>query len=251
MNDRMPLLVLGTTLLAFNPMSAGAAVTTSGCGGSADTCTMTQLLGGGEFTAGDLRFHTFSLFFGGGPFDKVIDEDTISLTGLDDAGFDPGPGFRFNGNGELATAVGETIGYVFDFKVDQVGGLATMKDSSLKAGTGSVGPEDEWRVQGRSPSGNFFPDLEIVDSAITVEEVLFDSFTFAPTSSLTARNAIVLDSQNVFGDSTGATLDDYTFRVSAVPLPAALPLLLSALGLLTVIGKRRSGLLHQQDALAA
>lgn len=239
MNHKTPLLVLGTTLFTFNPLGAGAAVTTTGCA-LTDTCTLTELLGGGEFTAGDLRFHSFSQIYNGdGVIDEKIDEGIVSLTGLDNAGLDPGPGFRFNGKGELKTLGGSlpTLGYVFEFDVDHVGGSSVIKDASLTAGTGSVGAEDEWLVQARIPGDKVFPDLEIIDSTLPFgTTVSSDSFDFTPVSGINVRNSINLDSE--FG--TGAALDDYTFRVSVVPLPAALPLAASALGLLALVGRRRS-----------
>lgn len=238
MNHKTPLLVLGTTLFTLNPLVASAAVTTTGCA-LTDTCTLTELLGGGEFTAGDLRFHSFSqIYIGDGVIDEKIDEGIVSLTGLDNAGLDPGPGFRFNGNGELKTLGGSlpTLGYVFEFDVEHVGGSSVIKDASLTAGTGSIGTEDEWLVQARIPGDKLAPDLEIIDSTIVPGTVLSDSFSFAPVSGIEVRNTINLDSE--FG--SGAALDDYTFRVSVVPLPAALPLAAFALGLLALVGRRRS-----------
>lgn len=234
MNRRIFTAAFAVTLVGSSFPAANAAVVTSGCG-AVDTCTMSELFAGGEFTSGNLRFHAFSLITDAGS--KLIDEDTVSLTGIDPGGIDPGAGFRFNGNGELATAAGDDIAYVFEFEVETVGGAATIKDASLTAGTGSVGADDEWRVQARIPAGNFLPDIEIVDSTLLFETVLSDSVDFAETGGISVRHALVLDS--FLGlDASGAALDDYTFQVSQVPLPAGLPLLLTALGLLALIHRR-------------
>ena len=231
---RSILIALVSPVIALQTV-AHAAVVTTGCGGGA-TCTMTQLTGGGTITAGSLRFHSFSVL---ADFGVGVDESTITLTGLDDMGLDPGPGFRLNSNSELSTAAGEDISYAFSFSVTDVNGSSTMKDGSLSAGTYSLGLDDLWEVQARVPSSNFLPDLKI-NAATGVSPTLTDSsLTFLPTSGITVRHNIDLDS--TFIDSTGASLDSYTFRVSQVPIPAALPLMLGGLGLLLAGGVRRSG----------
>ncbi len=216
--------------------AANAAVTTTGCGGG-DTCTMTQLYDGGTFTAGSLRFHSFSLFADAGS--TTVNEDIITLTGLDDGGVDPGPGFRLDSNSELSTAGCEFIGYAFSFSVTDINGASTMKDGSLQAGSNSVGAHDVWETEVYMPSGP--PDgtweLEIRDETSSPAVLFDDSLAFAPSSAITSLHNITL---GALPGGTGASLDSYTFRVSVVPVPAALPLLISGLGVLAVGGIRRS-----------
>jgi hypothetical protein len=196
---------------------------------------MSQLTAGGTITAGSLRFHSFSVLADAGSV--TIDEGTISLTGLDDMGFDPGPGFRFNSNGELLTGSGDDIVYAFSFSVTDVNGSNTMKDGSLTAGSNSFGADDLWEVEARSPAGNFFPDLKITDGTFVASTLFDNTLAFAPSSAITVRHNVNLDSTLTF--STGASLESYTFRVSQVPVPAALPFMLTALGMLSVRGSRR------------
>ncbi len=229
-----PTLLAALALLVTFGSTAHATVVTTGCGGG-DTCTMTQLTAGGTITAGSLRFHSFSVLADAG--NVTVDEGTISLTGLDDAGLDPGPGFRFNSNGELSTSSAEEIIYAFSFSVTDVGGANTMKDGSLRAGNNTFGADDEWEVEARVPSTNFLADLEITDGTF-VSSVLFDdTLDFAPTSAITARHNIGLFSD--FALSTGATLESYTFRVSQIPEPSSLTLVLTGLVLGTSMRRHR------------
>ena len=225
MNARQKLHLLG----------AHAAVTTTGCGGGT-SCTMTQLTSGGTITAGSLRFHSFSVLADAGS--ATINEGVITLTGLDDGGFNPGPGFRLNSNGELATAASEDIIYAFSFSVTDVNGSSTMKDGSLRAGSNAFGADDLWEVEARVPSTNFLADLRITDGTFVTSTLFDDSLNFAPSSAITARHNINLDSTAAL--ATGASLDSYTFRVSVVPVPAALPLMLTGLGVLALSSFRRS-----------
>ena len=234
MYPRISLFAIATALMALHPVSSSAAVTTSGCGGSPDTCTLSQLFGGGEFTANGLRFSDFALLADVGS--NTLSPSTITLTGLDDGTLSPG--FRFNGNGQLATAPGDDIGYVFQFRVNSLDGLPSITGANLVAGTGTVGTDDEWRVQARTPADNFLPGLEIVDSTLLSETNVTDSFTFPASGSITVSHLILLDS-SLGLSPTGAALDDYTMQLTVVPVPAALPLMLSALGILAFFGRSK------------
>ncbi len=215
--------------------AANAAVTTTDCGGGT-SCTMTQLYGGGTITAGSLRFHSFSFVFNNG---STVNEDVITLTGLDDGGVDPGPGFRLDSNSELSTAAGEFIGYAFSFSVTDINGASTMKDGSLLAGSNSVGADDVWEtevyVPSRMPDGTW--ELEIRDATSSPAVLFDDSLAFAPSSAITSLHNITL--APLSPGSTGASLDSYTFRVSVVPVPAAVWLLGSGLVAFGAIARRR------------
>lgn len=232
---RPVILALTTTPFIVLNTVANAAVITTGCGGG-DTCTMTQLTSGGTITAGSLQFHSFSVLADVGSVN--VDENTITLTGLDDMGINPGPGFRLNSNGELSTAASDDILYAFSFSVTDVRGAKSMKDGSLLAGSNSFGADDVWEVEARVPSTSFLPDLKITDGTFVTSTLSDNSLSFGATSSITARHNVNLDSTQIF--STGASLDSYTFRVSQVPIPAALPLMLAGLGVLMAGGAARS-----------
>ena len=221
-------------LFSFHP-TANATVTTTGCGGGT-SCTMTQLTGGGTITAGSLRFDNFAVLADAGS--ATVDESTITLTGLDDMGLDPGPGFRLDSNGELMTAGGEDLIYAFSFDVTDVNGESTLKDASLAAGTNAFGFDDFWQVEGRIPASNIFSDIEIIDGTFEVSQ-LFDTFDFTLTDAITARHNINLDSTPAF--ATGATLTSYTFRVSQIPEPSTLAMLLLGLAGMAASAKRGRG----------
>ncbi len=235
--------VAASALFAVSIAPAYAAVSTVGCGGSADTCTLAELFGGGSITAGSKTFDAFSLVFEDVPplgVGNDVDEGVVSLTGLDDAGLVPGPGFRFNGNGELVTPAGELIGYVFEFDVtDNAAPISLIDGASLTAGPFSLGSDDFFIVQARLPNINFAADLEVFAESFSGTSVVASSFDLVPdAASIRVGHSISVDS--FLG--SGATLTDYTFRVNqtVIPLPMALPLMLSGLGLLAGVARRRS-----------
>ena len=93
-----------------------------------------------------------------------------------------------------------------------------------------------WEVEARSPSGNFLADLRITDGTFG-PFIPFDEFDFPPDDAITVRHNINLDSTRAL--STGSAIDSYTFRVSQVPEPSTLSLVLAGLGLMAVRGRRR------------
>lgn len=214
--------------LQFTPAIAHAAVSTTGCGGGS-SCTMSQLLAGGTITAGDVTFSSFD--------DTLAvdfpDTDMVVITGVDDGTLAPGPGFDFAASPDFAVTGGGDFFYRFSFDIDAAGGASIISDASLALTgfSGTDGFDDTVTVSALVPSSDPLPAEVSVDDTSTT-----DSFDLAAAvSTINVDHRILVDA--FFGD--GATLTDYEFRVSLVPVPAALPLLLSGIAMLGVVRVRR------------
>lgn len=215
---------------------AHAAVSTTGCG-SGTTCTLSELYApGSSITAGDLVFSNFSLELDLGSLS--IDPSLITLTGVDTGSLNPGSGFRVEGNGEIKVSGNDSILYIFNFNVAHKNGLSLLKDASLTAGSITTGDDAAWSVSARI-FAPVVPELAIEETTPD-PRVSSDSFDFPATAS--AIDVRMAFDPVDFG-STAPTditeIGDYTFLVSSVPEPTALPLMLAGLAAVRAAVRRR------------
>lgn len=218
--------------------AAHAAVSTTGCGDSSTTCTLTQLYApGSSITAGDLVFSNFSLELDLGSLS--IDPSVITLTGVDTGSLNPGSGFRLNGNGEIKVSGNDDIIYIFNFDVAYKNDLSLLKDASLTAGSITTGDDAAWSVSARI-FAPIVPELAI-EKLPPIQES-------RRTASISRRRrpplACAWHSTRLTSCSTAPTditeIGDYTFLVSSVPEPTALPLMLTGLAAVLSAARRRA-----------
>jgi hypothetical protein len=103
----------------------------------------------------------------------------------------------------------------------------------------TIGDEATWIATGRlfSPTVAELIVQQDAIGGVVNPNITSDSFNFTTNSSgFTVRMALGIDD---FGSTTGGTsIDTLDFKVSVVPLPAALPLLLMGLGMLGFFRRR-------------
>jgi len=129
-NPRFCLLALGALLCPLMPLQG--AIVTTGCAG-ASSCTMAELASGGTITVNGIRFSNFEIT------DAVRDpgsppqESQIIVQGLDDGGFNPGPGLRYSFDDELTLASGglQNMTFRFNFTAENTLGTATLIGHTL------------------------------------------------------------------------------------------------------------------------
>jgi hypothetical protein len=129
-NSRLWLLSLGTLLCAFGPMQG--AIVTTGCAG-ASSCTMAELASGGTITVNGIRFSNFEITDALRDPGSPPQESEIIVQGLDDGGFDPGPGLRYLFDDELTLASGgvQNMTFRFNFTAENTLGAATLIGHTL------------------------------------------------------------------------------------------------------------------------
>ena len=226
--------------------SAQAVVITNGCVGGT-SCTLFELMQGGSIQAGDLLFSQFSPWndLAQGAF---VDESLIIVTGLDDGSLDPGPGLRFELNGEFdvtSLSVPSNLDLVMTFLV----GPPTpplnppsnlIKDSSISlvaeaVGGGSLsGVEQElFEMQGGS-----LVHTHVVDVGGDGLSILFSSTEFPARESL--FNSLTLRVWPGGNGVANLTSFDIHFSQQPIPEPGAVSLMgAGLLAALALIRKRK------------
>jgi len=232
MKKLIPSFVSAILALILLAASAPAAVITTGCANANVSCTLLELMQGGTIQTNSLLFGDFTpysvLGFRGAPFPNV---SNIDVFGLDDGGFDPGPGLLFVLNGQWDVSGDGLIDFETTFNVSTAANL--IKDSSveLDPSTSATGSGAESGVEnflfefaGGPPIFRLVTDIRPGDSF----EVLVAETDFAPRPSV---HGVLTFRVNGGGGSGEAYLEEFTLRFSqvdgldVVPEPTSLTLL--------------------------
>jgi PEP-CTERM motif len=234
-------LAIALAAVILIPSGARATVITTGCGGGS-SCTLTQLITGGQIQVDDLIFSGFTNFTQNSATTKFPNSSLIIVTGLDDGGLDPGPGLRFELGGQFNVTAGQAMDLITTFLVAEASGSPYLiKDSSITlvsnsaSGANSASGVEQTLYEFEGGSDIY---THVVDTRPSEAfNVLYSGTTFDPLESI--FNSMTL---RVYPGAGNATLNVFEIRFSeqaAVPEPGALSMM--ALGLLSaaVLIRRR------------
>jgi len=212
--------------------SGHTSVITSGCSEAA-SCTLEELFAGGSLTVNDKVFENWSP----GPNELDSDFSQIVVTGLDDGGNDPGPGLRYDLNGQ-ASYIGAEFAddwwtTFFYFEVATSDGSAKINGASLTIidfqlfdGRGGV----EIVEYGR----NFRGTLSVPN--IYDPPPLYDSTSFDSQSRIQIETELRI---YAFQQFAGGSIDSFEQRFSQTVIPIPPALWLFGSGLLGLVGMAR------------
>jgi hypothetical protein len=215
--------------------------------------TLGALFDGGDIRAADKIFDLWTrLDTPGGLIDP--DPASISVSALTDGGNNPGPGLRYNFNGEMdlfcpkeggCGSDGDFTGIDFTFRIRTASGESLIKDNSLSALEAfATGSDYVWYVTEELALDATFGD-PIGAKAISDSQRL-DSLAFPPVSELFIRTTVLFSARP--GDipddactTDGCRLAEVSLleqRFSQVDVPGTL--LLLSIGL-AAAGSARNG----------
>ena len=228
---------IGIISLVIVPLSsAQASVITNGCA-DASACTLEELFDGGSITVDDKLFDSWT-------FESLLasglspDFSQVLVNGLDDVPFNPG--ISFDGGGELAVSDTDFIDLSFSFAVSTVDGVARIKDNALILSGTSFGPPGSGGLISIDelvfdPLGMLIADKHVEQDNLFDTQILSDVAQFALQSSIFIEKDITIQ-----GDALGnfVSLDSFEQRISQVPAPATLFLLLTGIFYLFGIARR-------------
>lgn len=235
--------VAAALMLLFGAGTASASVLTFGCV-DASSCTLEELFNGGSIIVNDKTFTNWTLT--GLDLNSTsdhVDLDEIAVSGLDDGGFDPGPGLSFDSLADIE-AVGDdqVVGFIsFEFGFDvNVSNSNKIKDNTLSldttyfSGTGGHVNIEELVYDS---AGVRIGRKYVYEDNLAQFGILFDEANFAPQDQIHVDLKI-----GAFTDYLDeiAAIDAFTLRFSQVPEPATLALL--GLGLAGIGAARRKKL---------
>lgn len=207
-------------------LAVGLAIVLALVAGRAEAVSLADLFAGGTITAGDKAFFDWTLNEGSSP---AIDLSAIDVTPLTDPSLNPG--LLFTASDDALSLVGP--GFLdLEFRYTVTAPAALIKDASVgltgftRSGDGSVG---------------IFQDILDIDEAPIDSNLVFanpggeqltDSAEFALRQAVIIATAVDV----VAGEEGQAGIVTFEQRVSQVPLPATLALLLPALATLAGLG---------------
>ena len=249
-----PLIAAGFGLSAL-ATPAFAATSTMGCGGSADTCTLSQLFAGGSITVDDVNF-------GGAVFDAgnsasagfTVDSANVDVTGASGPGGSVLFDFVLDPAIEL-TSIDTFVEYVFEAVATVIGGSGRMLvglevsflgDFSVSGSANSFAEVQADNGMGGGPLALAINDV-FADGTTDLQNP--DGVAFGPNQmqalDLAFGAEVFDDAPNGAGSATfsGFRLaflleGDLPPPTADVPLPAALPLMMFGLAGLRFFSKK-------------
>jgi len=218
-----------------------SSVITIGCS-EAESCTLEELFAGGSITVNDKIFENWVLDFN----TLVYDFSQVVVTGLNDGGYDPGPGLRYEFNGNLSIKVSHEIELdtVFYYTVATTEEPAFIKDASLtlidyqfENVFGGVGV-NEFISQCQLHPWPYIGDLSI--GANEEGAGFFDSVEFTRQPSLFVSTELLLYAYPTgLGGIGSAGIESFEQRFSQTIIPVPPALWLFGSGLLGLVGIAR------------
>jgi hypothetical protein len=212
--------------LLLEPLSASAAVITTGCSNTNVSCTLQELVGGATIQVDDWLFSSWQI---------EIDPGTVNYGLVDVAGQSGAdPGLLFIGNGELVAAGGDFLdlrfGYVVTVTDEPIRGNALEITSSTVIGTGRILLEE---AVFSLPFREIGVKTTEVDPAYGTADLL-DEIEFAEQQSLFIEKEIFIE-----GSDANAFAELEQFEQRYVPEPTRLSLLLTGVAFLMAAPRRR------------
>jgi hypothetical protein len=238
-----------TCLLGLVSQKAGATVTLTGCAGGAfgDSCSLAELVGGGNIAINGNLFSNFGLdLFGGRALNaSVIRVDTIdSLVN---------PGFTLSDTaGTLTFASGDSTFSNFSFNVTAAPTNPLIQGKSLAMTVGNITGDNSYA---HVFANVFDPTLTTLhgqtdvycDGAIgCANSTVSNSAVFSPAGPAVS----VLAGVDALADVTGtAKINSITMQISPVPEPSKTALLLCGLAIVGVLSRPARLARRKQAAL--
>jgi hypothetical protein len=230
----------GLSMALWGASTASAVVMTTGCVNVNVSCTLQELFNGGMITVNDKKFLAWNLevLQASGPLPNF---NLIEVVGLDDGGLDPGPGIKFNGNGQLVVEDTDFLDLRFNFGVSASGPF--IVDNSLEivmatvVGTGLIDIRED--VFDPPPLPRLVGSKHVeLDPFFGVIEPFDRIDWLPPRQHLLIEKEIFLEGSDI-GDL--AELDMFVQRFSQIPEPGTLTLLGVGLAGVAWLTRRKRG----------
>ena len=231
--------VVFVSFLAFSVPYANATIITIGCANVGVACTLDELAGGASIQVNDVTFDTWICRRSFPTTPSIY--ASVDVVPLDDQ--PSNVGLAFAANGAMSTDGLDLIDIAINFAATTPAGAQQISGASFELTDFTFGGANTGGfIQGfedvLDPSGGLIGAAFVeADNLPPPVFDLFDSTSFAPTSTLAIEKLLLIGGDGV-GDTV--TLDGFEQRFQFAAVPAPVPLILLFSGLLSLAWSRRT-----------
>lgn len=235
-------IVIGFAVLAA-ALPARAAVVTTGCA-EATSCTLAELLAGGDIAVDDVTFESFN-FNDGDDFGTVPVDPTLAVVSGGSNATQVWIDFLFDPSLSVE-GLDEFVAYVLDFiaNVDPLS-MRTIVGAELELRNGLIGVNGPGLTEASAGVDMALGDGGFLSVFLAGDDAVFEDS--APVAGLTSLSALTQLSVLAFSEESIAQLRAFRFLLTLedggmqpeIPLPAAAPIFAAGLGFLAFLRRRR------------